>query len=65
MEEPFSRLGQKHKLLNALGPGFAFEAGDQRVPKAAPLTTWADNQRAQQCTGAEAFHTDGSEDGFL
>jgi hypothetical protein len=65
VEELFSRLGQEHKLLNALAQGFAFEPGDKCVPKATALTTGPDNQRTQQCTGAEALHTNDSENGFF
>ena len=43
-KELFSRLGQEHQLLNALGLSFAFEPGDERVPKSSPLITGDDNQ---------------------
>jgi hypothetical protein len=46
-EEPFSRFGQEHELLNALGLGIALEPGDELVPKPAPPETRADSQRAQ------------------
>jgi hypothetical protein len=41
---------------------FAFEPRNKHVPKAAPLITSADCQRAQQGTRTEALHTDDSED---
>ena len=60
-EQPFSRFGQEHELLNALDFSFAFEPCDELASKPAPLMTSADCQRAQQGTGAEALHPDRSE----